>query len=289
MPIKKLGLALSGGGFRASFFHIGVLARMASLGLLRYVEVISTVSGGSIIGAVYYLHVKKLLESKPIDNVTDKDYVDLVHTIEKDFLKAVQLNFRMRIFLNPGKNLKMLMADYSSSDRIGELYDHILYRKILNPENKKYILMKDLEIHPVKADQPKKIEEDRSKRPRAKVPKLLINATALNSGHNWRFNERTMGEPRRKSPLFEQIDKNFHLLQANEYTNMPEKPEKIKLGIAVAASAGVPGIFPPLAVSKLYPDKIRVELVDGGVHDNQGVQGLTDRDCTQFVVSDASG
>jgi predicted acylesterase/phospholipase RssA len=30
----KLGLALSGGGFRASLFHIGVLARMAELDLL---------------------------------------------------------------------------------------------------------------------------------------------------------------------------------------------------------------------------------------------------------------
>jgi hypothetical protein len=34
----KLGLALSGGGFRASFFHVGVLARMAEMRLLRRVE-----------------------------------------------------------------------------------------------------------------------------------------------------------------------------------------------------------------------------------------------------------
>lgn len=31
----KLGLALSGGGFRASLFHIGVLARLAERDLLR--------------------------------------------------------------------------------------------------------------------------------------------------------------------------------------------------------------------------------------------------------------
>ena len=51
-PDQKLGLALSGGGFRASLFHIGVLARMAELDLLRHVGVLSTVSGGSIIGAL---------------------------------------------------------------------------------------------------------------------------------------------------------------------------------------------------------------------------------------------
>ena len=32
---QTLGLALSGGGFRASLFHIGVLARLAELDLLR--------------------------------------------------------------------------------------------------------------------------------------------------------------------------------------------------------------------------------------------------------------
>src|ERR1043165_610993 len=62
---RRLGMALSGGGFRAAFFHIGILAQMARLGLLRHVEVISTVSGGSIIGALYYLYLKRLLESKP--------------------------------------------------------------------------------------------------------------------------------------------------------------------------------------------------------------------------------
>jgi NTE family protein len=34
---------------------------------------------------------------------------------------------------------------------------------------------------------------------------------------------------------------------------------------------------------------IRVQLVDGGVQDNQGVQGLLDKSCTHVIVSDASG
>jgi len=60
------------------------------------------------------------------------------------------------------------------------------------------------------------------------------------------------------------------------------------LSLAVAASACVPALFHPLAISRLY-DGIRVELVDGGVHDNQGLQGLFDTDCTHLIVSDASG
>ena len=47
----KLGLALSGGGFRATAFHLGVLKRLRELGILGKVSVVSTVSGGSIAGA----------------------------------------------------------------------------------------------------------------------------------------------------------------------------------------------------------------------------------------------
>ena len=53
--VGKVGLALSGGGFRAPLFHIGVLARLVELNLLRQIEVISCVSGGSIIGAIITL------------------------------------------------------------------------------------------------------------------------------------------------------------------------------------------------------------------------------------------
>src|SRR6185369_11673168 len=72
--LGKVGLALSGGGFRASLFHIGVLAKLAELDMLRHVEVLSCVSGGSVIGAHYYLEVRKLLESKSDRDITREDY-----------------------------------------------------------------------------------------------------------------------------------------------------------------------------------------------------------------------
>ena len=62
--LGKVGLALSGGGFRASFYHNGVLARLAEADVLRLVDVLSTVSGGSIVGAHYYLLLRNLLESE---------------------------------------------------------------------------------------------------------------------------------------------------------------------------------------------------------------------------------
>ncbi len=73
---------------------------------------------------------------------------------------------------------------------------------------------------------------------------------------------------------------------------MPSVQEDFPLALAVAASACVPGAFHPLAISDMYwndGDPVRVQLVDGGVQDNQGVQGLLDSDCTRLILSDASG
>ncbi|MEH7521318.1 patatin-like phospholipase family protein [Priestia megaterium] len=281
----KLGLALSGGGFRASFFHIGVLARMADLGLLRHIEVISTVSGGSIIGALYYLHVKKLLQEKADCDIKDEDYQEIVKKIEVDFLQAIQKNLRLRTFLNPLKNLKMSLPNYSRSDHIGELYDKYLYQKVLDPNNNTPIKMKCLKIEPYgenKSFHPK----EHNKYRKAKIPILLINATVLNNGHNWRFTASGMGEVN-VCKSNNKVDKNLKLKTVDSYKGI-YKHEKFKLGSAVAASACVPGIFAPLAISDLYDEKVRVQLVDGGVYDNQGIDGLLNEECTHFIISDAS-
>lgn len=53
----KVGLALSGGGFRAAVFHLGVLARLADEAALEQVTFLSTVSGGSLcIGLVHAIN-----------------------------------------------------------------------------------------------------------------------------------------------------------------------------------------------------------------------------------------
>jgi len=50
-PMKKIGLALSGGGFRATLYHLGLVRFLRDAGLLRQVTHITSVSGGSIIAA----------------------------------------------------------------------------------------------------------------------------------------------------------------------------------------------------------------------------------------------
>src|SRR6516225_8039076 len=49
--MPKLGLALSGGGFRATLFHLGVVRFLRDAGALRDVTDIAGVSGGSILAA----------------------------------------------------------------------------------------------------------------------------------------------------------------------------------------------------------------------------------------------
>ncbi|MGE5620981.1 MAG: patatin-like phospholipase family protein [archaeon] len=49
----KIGLALSGGGSRAIAFHLGCLKALKKLRILQDIDVISGVSGGSVIAALY--------------------------------------------------------------------------------------------------------------------------------------------------------------------------------------------------------------------------------------------
>src|ERR1035437_2900236 len=52
--VRPLGMAFSGGGIRSATFNLGVLQGFAELGLLPFIDYLSTVSGGGYIGS--WLH-----------------------------------------------------------------------------------------------------------------------------------------------------------------------------------------------------------------------------------------
>jgi NTE family protein len=294
-----IGLCLSGGGFRASFYHIGILAQMAEKDLLRNVKVISTVSGGSILGVAYYILLKRLLETKTDSEIVAQDYIDLVVELEASFRKGVAENIRMRTFLDPIANMRMALPSFSRSDQIGILYTKFLYLPLYNkgkPIDKQVdsINMTDLHIsptnnqgfHPFKG-------ENTNKHRQNKVPILVINSTSLNSGHDWVFTGSGMGEIPPRNNIFYDVDKKDRYSYCRYQDIKTRDTKGFSVGSAVAASAGVPGLFPPMAVSKLFKDR-RVQLVDGGVFDNQGIAGAlwileANISCNYFVVSDASG
>lgn len=125
----KFGLGLSGGGFRAALFHIEVLAQLAELDVLRHVEVISCVSGGSIIGAHYYLELRRLLQTKTDDEISPRGLrgIGAARGTEISRGSATQR-------AHPGaggmddQRADGLAAGYSRTRRVGELYEREIWR-----------------------------------------------------------------------------------------------------------------------------------------------------------------
>src|SRR5215213_3225404 len=291
--VGKIGLALSGGGFRASLYHLGVLARLAELDVLRNVEVLSCVSGGSILGAHYYLKVRHLLHNKTEGQITRQDYLQIVHEMIDEFVVGVQRNIRTRVAVNPLKNFKMFWSkDYSRTTRAAELYEQHLYSRVKDGGEEQHRWLNGLTIAPLTKTAAGEIHNDSNFAPKyqnwrrdAKVPILVLNAATLNTGHTWQFTASWMGEA--PAGIDSEIDGNDRLRRMY-YLDAPKDYQQIRLGQAVGASAAVPGLFEPLTFDYLYPDRI-IRLVDGGVCDNQGVASLMEQDCRVLLVSDASG
>lgn len=296
----KIGLALSGGGFRASFFHIGVLAHLAERDLLRKLEVLSCVSGGSIVGAHLYLEIQQLLTATPDGEANADRYAEIIARLERDFLAGVESNIRTRLFANAWANLRaFLQPGYSPTRRLGALYESLLYSRVGDGKGARPRLLTDLIVEPC-GEEAFKPKYDNWRRA-ARVPILVLNATTLNTGHVWQFTATWMGEP--PSGLHEEIDGNYRLRRvyhrdapaiARKWSHpalrwlAPIDNRRIRLGEAVAASSCVPGLFDPLVLPDLYEGKT-VRLVDGGVYDNQGTASLLEQGCSTLIVSDASG
>jgi predicted acylesterase/phospholipase RssA len=285
--IGKVGLALSGGGFRASFYHLGVLARLAELDVLRHVDVLSCVSGGSIVGACYWLMLRnRLIENAPL---SQDDYTALVAALIDHFRQAVGQNLRGQVqptlagaiwhFATGGRGA----LDTEKTAEALERYFYAplwkeqlpleMHRLPFKPKDHNPALTGADDFHPGKHNW---LRVD-------KVPVLVLNATTVNTGHAWQFTPTWMGEsPWSTHPAADGVPR----LQWHWYE--PDEQWRMSLGRAVAASACVPGIFEPLRIDDAY-EGYQIQLVDGGVHDNQGTVALLAHNCSLLLVSDAAG
>jgi len=105
--MARLGLALSGGGFRAAAFHLGVLRALRAVGRLEEVAVVSAVSGGALLAAAWV--------------ATGRDDFDAFESRMRGFLSrdlkkrvalaALRPDRLLRLLLDPGYSLTEVLAD----------------------------------------------------------------------------------------------------------------------------------------------------------------------------------
>ena len=138
---------------------------------MEKVDVVSTVSGGSLLGAYYLLKIERALRTK-----SDKQTrADLFVSIEKKFRSAVQKNMRMRSlifspFHHPLMFIRALFPRYSRTDIIQKEYDQFLYDNSL---------MDDLPT----------------------LPKLVVNCTDLHSGDRVGFSVKSYSKHNEQKPV----------------------------------------------------------------------------------------
>jgi predicted acylesterase/phospholipase RssA len=258
----RIALALSGGGFRAAIFHLGVIRRLEELGIMKDVDSISSVSGGSIIAAYYVCEMETRL--RPIDPSLWRDAVTRVtifESIAEDFLKAVDHNLRTRAliftpFFHPILFIKTLAL---RAFRVGARSE------LIQREYDKWFYDGDT------IDQLPSVTPDKTHAEEQVLygPRVILNTTSLLTGERVSFSR----EPNSAMTEMKLSNKN-----------------SLPLSLVVGASSGVPVLFPPTHI-------LGDTLVDGGVADNQGLEALLEHERSKagtavgevLLVSDASG
>jgi NTE family protein len=166
-PNCKIGLALSGGGFRASLFHLGALRRLNEAGLLSRTSVISSVSGGSILAGLLAVKWGNLT----VDPATGR-FLNFEAEVEKPMTHYCGENLRNAVIvgdrLNPLNWPKLFRDDFSLTNILAQHYDRDL-------------------LGGAKLDVLKKVEE-------AGGPRFVICATSMDSGVLFRFEPNRIGD-----------------------------------------------------------------------------------------------
>ncbi len=240
---KRIGLALSGGGFRASIFHLGVIRRLEELRIMPDVNVISAVSGGSILAAFYACEMENQLRGLVHDHdwLNNDKRMEAYKNVAQQFLSKVDLNMRSRAlvftpFYHPPLFLYSLVSRPFRQDArsvlIQKEYDEHFYQ--------------DCTLDQLPAVPPERARQVQKEKEILTGPRLLLNATSLMTGERREFSR----------------DANTRLAELRT-----SNKNVLKISRVVGASAGVPGVFPPTSICGDL-------LVDGGVSDNQGIEGL---------------
>lgn len=267
--VPNIGLSLSGGGFRATLFHLGVVRFLYESGLLKKVTHICSVSGGSVLGAHLVLNWDSYIGSE-----------DSFEDAAKELVDFTQKDVRGRVFRRWGFSLLALgipriFAKFSRVDLLEKEYN-----TLYNNQNLTALLgqQENLSVNDANS--------------RNKPPQLYILASSMTNGQAASFGPAT----------FQIRDDDTELEDALQTRTI--YIDDVKVALAVTASSAFPPAFPPVAIdhnslkitNTAFPERYHSKtqfLTDGGVFDNLGIRKfkwIQDEQNIKFntlIVSDA--
>lgn len=167
--MKKIGLALSGGGFRATLYHLGLVRFLRDAGILPQVTHITSVSGGSIIAAHLALNWARYTGS-----------AEEFDAVAGDLLAFIRLDVRNRILRRFPLSLPLRLP-----------------RRLVGLSNRRLRRTGLLEYH-----YEKHLYGDRSLFELPETPELHILATNLSEGRLCSFNREGLLNIRREADGF---------------------------------------------------------------------------------------
>ena len=232
-----IGLALSGGGSRAIAFHLGCLRALDDLDLLSRIDVLSTISGGSVIGA-YYAHSPGVSFARFEDEIR--------RFLLRGFQRAMFARLlRPRNIARSARNLFAANVDLLA-ERVARCAPRFrgypgrtdIFQEVLEEQVYSGLTMNS---------------------PRRRF-EVVIGACDLRTGSAFRFGNSKSGSWR-----------------LGELVN-----QDVSLSLAVAASAAYPLLLPTLDREWTFrkdglEHSQKIQLTDGGIYDNLGVQVLEPR------------
>lgn len=254
VPFHDMAISLSGGGYRATTFHLGALSLLDTLqidndSLLKNVKILSTISGGTLTGVMYAL---KLADKKTFDHCFHKLY---------DLLEADRLVDKALDKINtpaewPNKFKTRDLINSFSEVYNKDFYDQATFAKLFDAEK---IHLKD----------------------------IIFGTSEFTTGIQFRFQEEhdkgKFGNGNLEIP--DDVNREIRLADAaaasscfpggfepmimpKDFANGDDSPlakywySKVK---------GKPKMVNGKAVSEAYPT---TAIMDGGILDNQGIEGV---------------
>jgi predicted acylesterase/phospholipase RssA len=123
--MKKIGLALSGGGFRATLYHLGLARFLRDAGILQQVTHITSVSGGSIMAAHLALNWDRYTGSP---KEFDAAAAELLEFTRLDVRNRILRRFPLGLFLRwPRRLLGLSNRQLTRTGLLEKQYETLLY------------------------------------------------------------------------------------------------------------------------------------------------------------------